>query len=265
MFLGGSLNFKDRLDRLQALLVEDVHEAYQKAFAASLGLKAVFGINLPMPVIDAHFLDGLLAWTRAAIRQLEIDQQDDVEFEHIVYLVQPRGDNALTGVTSSAAYVTNMAPGGNGELIVDLSRYFDSALGRIWVRGVGLSTSDVDPINPSHRLYRLSAQVFPPPVKNLFSAMPTATLERCPVILTNISITDPTVPVRMYRGANVTNIDPAGTWIIRVNGTLGFPGNRASARDTKNEIKDLKLHLIPMHALINQPANGRPYGGRLLS
>ncbi len=48
---GGSLDFTGRLNRLQALLIEDVKEAYQKAVAAELGLKEVFGLDMPLPPI----------------------------------------------------------------------------------------------------------------------------------------------------------------------------------------------------------------------
>jgi hypothetical protein len=246
-FPGGSLNYAERLGRLQKLLVEDVVEAYQKAFAAQLGLKAVFGIDLagtptPFPAPDIGFLDGLLSWTRQAIRQLEIDQQDDVEFEHIVFLVQPRGDNKISGVTSPTQYANDMSPGGTGVLNVDLTHYFDSApLGRIWLRGVGMSTSHQYPFVPEQSLFRLSAQVFPPSVTNLFDSSGSP-VPRSPMILTNIAITDPAIPVQMLRGANLNNVDPRGLWTIIVNDTIGFPNNGNLTRNA-GHITDIKLHL----------------------
>jgi hypothetical protein len=241
---GGSMNFIDRLDRLQGLLVEDVQEAYQKAVAARAGLKALFGIDLPFPAVDDNrFLDKFLSWTRLVIRQLEIDQQDDVEFDHIIPLVQLQGDGKLSGVIAPAIYMTAMNPNGDGKLTVDLTNYFTPApLGKMWLRGVGLSFSDADPSQETHRLYRLSAQVFPPPAQDLFSQMPNNTIPRTPILLSNISMTNPNEPAKIYRGPNIDNLDPRGTWTVKINSTLGFPN---VGRQTRNaaSIPDIKLHL----------------------
>jgi hypothetical protein len=251
-FPGGSLNFKSRLDRLVSLLVEDVQQAYLKARAAERGLKEVFFIHMPLPPLDGFFLEKFLLWARRVIRQLEIDQQDDIEFEHIIYLAQPRGDGQPSGVIED--YAGAMQPGNNGTLHVDLRHYFGTAsLGaHLVVRGVGLSTSDSNPSDPTHKLYRLSAQVWPPPQKDLFSPLPAVEgshgtrlewVSRGPIFLTNISMTSPSEPVRMFRGPNVNNIDPRGLWIIQINKTLGFPNAAIHARNPNN-IVDVKLHLL---------------------
>jgi hypothetical protein len=222
---GGSLNYKERLNRLILLLVEDVRDAYLKARAAERGLKRVFGIDLPLPPLDSLFLEGFLVWVRKAIRQLEIDQLDDVEFEHIVYLIQYRGDSQSSGVMADHwnGYVVPMTPGNDGTLLVDLRAYFDSApLGaHLWLRGVGLSFSVQNVDVSSWRLFRLSAQVFPPPVDNLFASDPASPqIPRTPVMLTNIGITNPSEPARIFRGPSVYNIDPRGIWTLKVNHTF---------------------------------------------
>lgn len=240
---GGSMNFKGRLERLLKLLREDVKDAYLKARAAERGLKHVFGINLSLPPLGKSFLEDFLIWTRQAIRTLEIEQLDNIDFEHIVYLAQPRGDGKPSGVVND--YAQKMASASDGTLEVNLKSYFDSIpLGaHLWTRGVGLSFSHNNPSVPQHRLYRLSAQIFPPPVKDLFSSNQNSTIPRGPILLTNVAITDPNQTVKMHRGPEINNIDPRGSWIIKVNSTLGFPNDGTHTRN-QLDTPDIKLHLL---------------------
>jgi len=237
---GGSLNFGDRLTRLEKLLSEDVIECYQKAAAANLGLSAVYGINEPLPAPnDVDFLDYLLSWTRNVLRELEIDQQDDVDFDHIIPLTGPASDG--TRLISQPAYSGAIQIGGAGTLNVDLTNYFDALYGRLWVRGVALSLGLADQGDPYQRLYRVSGQVFPPPTPDLsdpkkFSARP-------PAILSGIFLDDPSAEVKPYKGPNINNLDPRGVWTIIINQNFGAADNVGHPRDPKI-LTDIKLHLL---------------------
>ncbi|CUU14762.1 hypothetical protein CDS [Bradyrhizobium sp.] len=228
---GGSLNFGDRLTRLQALLSEDVCECYLKAIAANLGLEAVYGIVEPLPAPDElPFLDKLLSWTRKVLRRLEIDQQGDVDFEHIIPL-------SLLGVAYSGA----MQAGGSGILSVDLTNYFDSLLGKLWVRGVALSLAVGNPGDVYHRVFRATGEVFPPPTRDLYD--PRNYLARAPVILSAIALDDPGVSVKMYRGPNINNLNPRGVWTIIINKNFSAGDEKPHPREP-NSIRDIRLHLL---------------------
>ncbi|MGX9431164.1 hypothetical protein [Bradyrhizobium sp. LeoA1S1] len=158
---GGSLNFGDRLNRLQKLLSEDVFECHQKAIAANLGLKAVYDIDEPLPAPGVlSFLDDLLSWTRKVLRRLEIDQLGDVDFEHIIPLTDPAWDGSR--LISTGEYSAAMQTAGSGILTVDLTNYFDALFGKLWVRGVALSLGVDNPGDTYRRVFRATGEVFPP-------------------------------------------------------------------------------------------------------
>jgi hypothetical protein len=228
-------------------MIEDVKECFQKSLAVQLGLKAVYGIVVqpPLPMQGTPgFLDNWLIWARAAIRRLEIDQQDDVEFEQIIPLRSPFADGTTTMKTDYEGPM--LYPSGNGVLSVDLTEYFDDLLGKLWVRGVGLTTTLADSSGPT-RDYRVSAQVFPPAPPDLFSVNQKLA-PRAPAIIFNVFANASEDAGRIYRGANVNNMDPRGTWTIVVNKSffqcwetdkhpiVSHPMN-------PNYIRDIQLHL----------------------
>jgi hypothetical protein len=234
---GGSLNFGDRLSRLQKLLSEDVIECYQKAIAANLGLKAVYNINEPLPTPDVlSFLDDLLSWTRKVLKQLEIDQQGDIDFQHIIPLTDPAWDGSR--LISSGVYTAAMA--GSGVLTVDLTNYFDALFGKLWVRGVALSLGVDNPGDVYRRVFRATGEVFPPPTKDLFD--PRNDAARSPVILSAIGLDDPGMAVSMYRGPNINNLNPRGVWTIIINKSFSAGDQKQHPREA-NSITDIRLHL----------------------
>jgi hypothetical protein len=137
------------------------------------------GFDLPLPEVDLSFLENFLIWAREAIRRLEIQQMADVEFEHIIPLIEKRSDNKGSGIIDEGTFRTNVANTGNGVLIIDLTKSFDDApLTRLWVRGVGLSFSDRLSVNDGgatalRRLMWLTAQIFPPLVRVFLGQIPT--------------------------------------------------------------------------------------------
>jgi hypothetical protein len=142
---------------------------------------------------------------------------------------------------SSAVYSAAMQAGGDGILTVDLTHSFNPLFGRLWIRGVALSLGVQAPQDAYQRLFRATGQVFPPPAKNLVS--PRAVSPRSPAILSTIFLNDPAVAPRMYRGANINNLDPRGVWTIIINKNFSVADSRQHARDP-GYITDIKLHLL---------------------
>ncbi|MDK4733531.1 hypothetical protein [Rhizobium sp. CNPSo 3490] len=240
---GGSLNFADRLDRLVKLLTEDVFECYQKAVAAALGLSAVYGINelLPDPKEDC-FLDLLLSWTRNVLRQLEMTQRDDVDFEHVIPLKSIMG----------GAYDAQL---GGGTIKVDLTTYFDPLFGQLWIRGVALSLGIKNPGDPYQAVFRATGQVFPPPTADLYD--PKNYSARPPAILAAIFMDEPSAIPRMYKGANINNLNPRGMWTVIINDTFSAADDVGHPRDPK-KLLDIRLHLLLSGRPEKSPANWHP-------
>ncbi len=241
---GNSFNFSDRLSRLLKFYESDLIEAYQRARAAEKGLRLVFGINSPLPDlrVSDRILDDLVAWNRKSIDLLDVQLEQDSDFEITVYVRQPNGTGKR--LITEAAYETAIK--GNGELLLDLKDYLPPAAAAkaLRVKGVGMSMSYAGNLKEdlhTIKLYRASAVVFPPNSIDPFSPGELGRKPRPACILTNISLTDPNSSIRYLTGVNVNNIDPRGEWRIRVSKTLGYPD--ASERIRNESVLDIKLHL----------------------
>lgn len=69
---GGGSNYVERFDFLKKLFEKDLIEAYSRCRAAALGLKSVYDLDMPVPIIsNIGFLDELVLWAREATYALE--------------------------------------------------------------------------------------------------------------------------------------------------------------------------------------------------
>jgi hypothetical protein len=249
---GNSFNWEERADRILTFYRADIREAYQKARATQKALDSICGLSTSLPELkSSDILKDLVVWNREAITQFEIFREADIEFEMTVFIRQPTADGSR--LKSDAEFEEVMR--GAGEITLDLSDYFPAspAAQFLRVRGVGMSMSMSGNLSADlHRLklYRLSAIVFPPSVREFFpstvsasTALPSPTwVPRSPSIVSNVSITDPSTPVRYVTGVNINNVDPRGIWKIKVSRNLGYPDTER--RQLSPEVTDIKLHLL---------------------
>ncbi len=224
---GGALNFAERMTRLlDHRLAPGLQEAYLKARAVQQGLQLVYGLDAaPLPAPDApSLIDALTAWAAAVTDQVEKCRLSEVDFEHVIYIRDLIDD--------PRQYHSAMDPSGNGLLSFDLTNYFPPTLRRVRLRGLGASYAVNDDRQTGWwRLQQVSVIVFPPQAP-----------DRPPVFLSAVSITDPSQPVRMAEPAALVNMDPSGTWQIKIGARVRFAHLDPHPR-TEGNIRDVRLHL----------------------
>jgi hypothetical protein len=246
---GGALNYRDRFTRVLLLLGSDVWDAWHKARSALWGMTQILhfsDIELPSSGED-KFLEKFILWLRDVIRRIEIEQQNEVDFEHIISLTQTRVGRIP--LIFREPYNRVMREGGTGILTLDLSTYFSDKLTNLRIRQIGLSYSGPNATTPDQRSVSLSAQVFPPTTPN----WNPSSVYRPPAVLSTVAVLDPTQSPRMYRGANINNISPRGEWRIIINPNANNPKTDLVHPSRKPwEFTDIKLHL----SLVARPQDG---------
>jgi hypothetical protein len=244
---GNPLNYGDRFNRIRKLLEPDIATAYDKIRCVQLAANKIFGLATdPLdPPSEIGYLDYLVVTLRDIIRQIEIATKDEVDFEHVISLKQPRrlkaGQTQL--ITNATWNSTLHGAQQSGLLSFSLKNDFPAAVQRLRVRAIGLSLQCDQPENPISRERTTAAVVFAPAVENLFS--PGSGIPRPPVIIEKI---DQFVPnnTKFFVLPAVANIDPRedqfGGWQIQVSTNMLWPDVGVHGRDDAN-ILDLKLHL----------------------
>ena len=245
---GSSLHYKGRYKRILKYLVEDFGLAYEKAISASLGLKAVHGIDspaLPTPATlppGSSILDEMVYWAREILTQLDLRKFAETEFEVIISLNQVNAFNNLPPTSTPLGEALKK----DGEIAVDLTTYFeDFPVERLRCMAVGLS------LNPKHGwtpaswgpLIRSTAVVFPPAIENLFSAA-GGEIRRAPILFSNVHMSQPTMQPTLQTSRSIQNVDPRGEWRIHVGKSIWFPDSSVTiVRGRLEHISDIKLHL----------------------
>ena len=224
---GGALNFEERMAHLvDHGLTPDIQQAYLKARAVQQGLSLVYGLESPPlpPPYAPSLIEALTAWAGAVTDQVRQCRLSEVDFEHVIYIRDLIDDPKL--------YHSAMDPSGNGLLSFDLTNYFPPTLKRVRLRGLGASYAVNDDRQTGWwRLQQVSVIAFPPQAP-----------DRPPVFLSAVSITDPSQPVRMAQPAALVNMDPSGTWQIKIGARVRFAHLDPHPR-TEGNIRDVRLHL----------------------
>ena len=102
---GNAHNFAERFEQLRALFNSDIKAAYQRALAASAGLKAIFDFNDALPVIsETGFIDNFLIWTRNAMRAVTSIAENEIEFSRTV----PVPISAVSAATPVAPFSVDL-------------------------------------------------------------------------------------------------------------------------------------------------------------
>jgi hypothetical protein len=264
---GCALNFAERYGRLEQLLVQDVRIAYAKLRCIEVGLKAIFGLSIPMPAPQEYgYLDEMVMYLRTALEAASIATINEIEFDHVVSLRQQRSSKLdLSGASpliSNADWTA--AINGSGVLRFKLDNEFSSAITHIRIRGIGMSVTfnnaddDTFPQSrdkgSSQHLRSVTAIVMPPQVDNLF--VNGAVMNRPPVVIGASSWFDP-VSFKTTSLPAVSNIDPSkGTWQIQL--APNVLTDSASA-DRVSEIKDVRLHLRLGATLVDRNLSAFPW------
>jgi len=79
---GNALNYVERFDRVLAFYKDDITQAYVLSRAASAGLGLLSEIKAELPPIEGvQYLDKLIQWNRAAIKQYNNFRRNDLQCE----------------------------------------------------------------------------------------------------------------------------------------------------------------------------------------
>ena len=87
---GHALNYKERGERVRALLRQELVTSYQRAQAVYSGLKQVFNIDEPLPKLSENgYIDDLVLWARKIVKALALRKEKETVFEHVISLTAP--------------------------------------------------------------------------------------------------------------------------------------------------------------------------------
>jgi hypothetical protein len=246
---GHALNYGDRRARLEAFLRQDISIAFQKLRCVAVGLNRILqipsgqGLTIPTPTAY-RYLDQLVMFLRMAIDVAERGTLEEVEFEHVIPLVTGRQNKKPASYFAPAPGEPswrNALVGGRIEFILDDKEFLQPAIGRLRMKGIGLSLVCENPSDINARLRTTSAVVFPPSVENFFPGNP-ATNPRPPLIIEKINQFDPT-QTRLEPLSPIYNVDPRGKWAIQLSTSILFVSDTEAHFRSDSNIKDLRLHL----------------------
>jgi len=239
---GHALNYAERYERIVGLLAQDVGIAYQKLRCLVGGCNQVFGLNVELrDPFEYGYLDYTVAATRDLLNKVEIATVEQIQFDHIVALHQPKSIDAKGG-RKDPPYTDGKwieAMNSDGLLTISLKNEFPTAIKRVRLRAIGLSYGLSLDVSEKAKLGTISAVVTPPEVPNVFSS--GSTKRRSPIILEGVGLTDSSSP-KWLQSSAVTNIDPRGDWKIKLSPNVVFQDMDAHRRDS-GTVRDIKLHL----------------------
>jgi hypothetical protein len=266
---GHALNYGERRERIVELLVQDISEAYQKARAASAGLRSQLNLNenrdFPFPTIhsdgekkkDVRFLDDFVLWARDMIRRYELETMKEVQFERIIPLVSPWHYGPDRSLRTPAEFSTAMQTT-QGLVAFSLKGVIPPTLERPRIRGVALSApymaSDVSTVGTT---FAWSAVIFLPDQKDPYGeTMPwrkrpkaAPPISRSAVVLGRIPVFQGDSPPQFASGDEVWNADPEGSadddqWIILVDPVVNQSPQIAQPVVRRYDLlRELKLHI----------------------
>jgi hypothetical protein len=184
-------------------------------------------------------LDELVLWTRKVISEVEIQQQHESEFELTVYIRQPDGlgNHALT--EDAYLNVVRDHPD-NPYFELNLRDYFAPCYTSLKVKGVAISLAIPTPEHPTAHMHAVHCAIFPPVQVVRLGAL-DLNVPREPMIVSHANLYNPS-QIEYKTSPSINNIDPRGTWGIRMARSVLYPD--VLQRPLTTAIADVKLHLL---------------------
>ncbi|MGI0523998.1 hypothetical protein [Rhizobium giardinii] len=251
---GHALNYGERANRVRGYLKQDISIAYRKVRSIDYGKERIFNIveRLEAPRRD-RYLDYLVIYIRDSINKIELKALEEIEFEHVVSIHQPRAQNP--GGTAKFEHMDDVKwkvalnkKTGVGEIGCDLAIEFPSTIKRLRVRGISASMLVESPDDPVVRQRTCAIVVFPPRPDDWPIPIEAHLEERAPIIIEHIGPADQRPAPTRYMSIN--NLDPRGSWRIQVSTNLLWADGKAHGR-SETHIKDIKLHLSLLATVAN--------------
>lgn len=241
---GNALNYVERFNRVLAFYKEDVTTAYELARAVSAGLRIVADINTSLPPINNNnYLDKLIEWNRAVVKQFNKFHREDVQSEITIPL------RHLSSLRTN--YSDQMKEDGAGELQFDLTDYFNAGIKNLRLKGVALSFGVNSPEGTALAFQHVGAVIVPPNTIDPFGAAPTEkTIPRHP-LLVQAAIGNRSVPVEYVSSTNTNNVNPRGQWTIIVSKKIIVSDGEDRPKRTEAKFKNFYLHLLVASQLTN--------------
>jgi hypothetical protein len=174
---GHALNYGERYQRVSKMLQEDIGVAFQKLQCLSKACNYLFGLTFPLsPPVEVGYLDYMVTYTRELLNLVEIATINEVNFNHVVYLRQPKSlastNPANPGRISAGVWSETL----NGTRLFTFNlkdNEFPSApaITRLRMQSLGMSMTMGNPASTDTTipLKSASAVIFPPEVPDLFS------------------------------------------------------------------------------------------------
>jgi hypothetical protein len=248
---GNAHNYLERYKRIVELYCQDLAEAISKAHALSGGISAIYARNSSSPKLSEPFpgyLDKLLLWVRSEAIQIEVDQQDEVEYTIVVPLVQPWRTIDSPGLITKEALKASILSGAI-PVKPNLDGIFFNQT-RLRIKGVGVcfgtepgpdSSNWHDKIAP----VRLRLTVHLPEQKEIPGVANKR--RKRPIVIGSARFLTDESNSDIYSGRCCANTDPNGEWTIFIEPLAVGPGDaRRELVDIdwfSNLVTDLKLIL----------------------
>lgn len=247
---GNAHNFKERMERTVVLLADDLQEAYEKLVGVQRGLKAIYKKDLPLPALQGEgALDELVLWARDVIRFLDLESQQECNYDLVIPLSQKWRPSEKPIVTPQVLWQAVDQQGPQKVIRFELGDVFFNQE-RVRLRAVGLAFG-AEPVGDQvgsmdrYAYWRLRATIHTPRQPSLTS--PGTYYSRPPIVLGSVSAYGRSIPVAMRSGPECQNIDPRGEWTIVLNKYSVWSDSDAQTVESSPQhartIADLKLFL----------------------
>ena len=247
---GNPLNYKERAGKLRNLLREELISLYWYAQAVSAGFKAIYGLEeseaeLPLvlnPSDDSpgfkSFLDEIAIWTRIKARWLSEHKQQETLYDLTICASDTMHDNkSLYDDSTFESLISN-----SGILRLDLSDYFPEELGKLRLKGIGVSFRFGETVYAKENAFT-RVVVIPPSQNDPYN--PSSSRKITPQVIDHVAlIKRPSASVNYVLSPTFENIDPsAGTWEIRLADYLTGVEKVGYYKRKLENIDDVRLHL----------------------
>lgn len=223
--LGSGNNYIARFEFLKKLFETDLIEAYCRAKAAAVGLKAIYEINIPVPEItDEEYLNKLILWARLATYELE-KKLFFVRETTVAFALNDGSTGAAPALVFDAPRLMTLDAfrlARNGGTITfllkeDFFSRLNLKLKNPRLKGLDVSVVRKDnPTSPSpHQFWRVYVS---PPEKKIIIAAGVQPYSYEPIVFIPMATYLAHTPELNVVGnqREVNNVSPIGNWTIRI-------------------------------------------------
>jgi hypothetical protein len=246
---GNAHNFSERFRRIIPLLADDLQEAYEKLLAVWVGIKTIYNRAMTLPELKGEeTLEELVLFSRDAIRVLDLERQEEVEYQVVVPLAQIWRSSEKPIVSTEQLSAAVNRTGDTKAISFDLSDVFFNQQ-RVRLRGVGLAIGATSLGSGGVGLdefgwLRVRATIHTPKQPSVTS--PGSYYLRPPIVLGDVCAYGRMLPVAMRSGPECHNVDPRGEWRIVLNKYVLWVDETTKSIEESSLFKyvaDLKLYL----------------------